>query len=121
MQQVNPQYLADSALEYTYLESCGFDVFGSMEGPFVIKNATDNSLLIFRADDDHLVEYMTFSDPASMHPFDVALKYSASFSVKDGVVTCSFEFVTGIGLTYCQAAMRAVIMFNQKSEREQLD
>lgn len=112
MKQVDPQLLADGALEYAFLESCGMEIFGSAGGPFVMRGTTDNSLLMFRGDDEN-IEHMSLTDPLSLFPFTAALKYSACFTVQDGIVTCEIGDVCCTGLTYSEAAMRAVVVYNR--------
>lgn len=117
MQHVNPLHLTDGALEYAFLESCGMPVFGATDGPFVMRDSTNNSFMMFRGDNQN-IEQATFTDPLSLFPFTVALKFSAKFSVEDGVVTCLIGDAISTGLTYSQAAMRAVVIHNRMQERK---
>lgn len=121
MQTLNPELLADGALEYAFFESCGIEVFGSADGPFVMRlNNSNNSLLMFRADDEN-IEHVNLTDPLSLFPFVFALRYSASFTVIDGVVSCQIGEIISTGVSYIQAAMRAAVAINQVREQKKRD
>jgi hypothetical protein len=116
MQTLNPQLLDDGPLEYAFFESCGIEVFGSADGPFVMRlNNGNNALLMFRANDEN-IEHVNLKDPLSLFPFVFALRYSASFTVNDGVVSCQIGEVISTGLSYSQAAMRAAVALKNRSQ-----
>lgn len=97
--------LSGCALEYEFCKAVGMEVFGIPGGPFALR--TDQSLLLFNTDCDG-VSNMSFTSSDALYPFEVALELNASFVAEDGVVSCRIGKTTATGLSYSEAAMRAI-------------
>lgn len=116
MSGVDPHTLSGGPLEYSFLKSCGIALLGEADGPFAVHRKTDQALVLFRTNERNCL-HVSFEDDFALYPFELALEHSASFTVKDGEVTCVIGKATGRGSSYSEAAMRTLIAMKQVDEK----